>query len=186
MRFLSLFLVLAATLPAASIALSPAALSGPAGQTVGWGYTMQGDPLYHMVITSVQSDFPDFPGGLGGDAPAVTDIASGYFLANSLAIAPGGDFTQAFGPGTGLASFLIRPDAPDFAQEFGNLYIYYDLYDGDPNNGGSQVFPLDDPLFVTAAAQVDVEPVPEPSTWLLCGVALAMSSRRHASRRQAP
>lgn len=182
MRLLSLLLLLAATLPGASLTLSPAAVNGYAGQTVGWGYTLTGDPLYHLVVTSVQSDFADFPGGVGADAPAVTDIASGYFLMNSFAIAPGGSFTQGFGPGTGLASFRIRPDAPAFAQESGSLFVYYDLYDGDPNNGGSQVFPSNDPLVVTAAAQVNVEPVPEPSTWLLtcAGLALAAGRRRRS------
>jgi hypothetical protein len=146
--------------------LNPA-LRGNAGERVGWNFRLFGDDQYWLVVTSVQSTFPD-AGGYAADNPPVTDLLSGYFATSGLALPPGGLLQMDYdGVNSGLASYLIRSDPGYGAPDVGELFVTYDLYTDDPALGGQQVFPADDLGFFRVVASVGLHAVPEPASVVL-------------------
>ncbi len=147
------------------------AVAGNPGAILEWKGTLTADPAYFTVITSVQSTFADFPGGVSGLTPGVSAILPLLFADPSVKLAPGAPMNVS------VASVQIRPDAVPGASEGGQLFVTYDLYDAT----GQQVFPDDDFGFLTLDASILVtNPIPEPSTYAylaLAGVA-ALALRR--------
>ncbi len=164
---------------ASSLTLELPDIWGAGGQTVGWGFTLEGDEDYWLVITSVQSTFDGSGSGVSATDPAVTDYLSYWFLDNSYALAPGATLQQTFVAGsTGLGSVQLLPGLPGGSAEWGGLFVTYDLYDGDPFQGAGQVFPTTDPGFFWLDASVTVyqghTEVPEPSTALFLAGGLVL------------
>jgi hypothetical protein len=187
-----LFAVLVAGASASpSFMLIPATgfVGGFAGSTIGWGYTINNDTPYYLLIDS--SAFC----GSGGD-PLLVDCSTPYngstqfgpslgtytdFIATNLTIiAPNSTAQQSFDPilQQGVGQYTIDPGAPLFAIDLGHLFITYLEFDADPLNGGNVI---SEDIELAAQAEVQVQLVPEPATiGLAAGALLAMAvwSRR--------
>jgi hypothetical protein len=188
--------------PAANAALvftldsTNGAISGPAGTTIGWGFTFANDTNY-AVITGTQfcdsnsNSLPDICVPPVPNPGSYQDFAGTQFLV--VGAAPESlSITQAFDNAllTGIGAFTLDPSASGTVS--GILVLTYDLFRVSPNDPN---FSFDDQIsggnFVTAAASVTVAavaPVPEPGTSaLLCaGLSflvllhrLALSERRN-------
>jgi hypothetical protein len=174
-----------------SLTLDPTngALTGPAGSTVGWGFT----------FTNLGSDFAvisgsDFCAGVI-TSPCTNSFGTYTDLTGSQFILVGpspesSSFAAVFNNslGTGLGSFLIDPAATGTV--IGQIVLSFDLYDLDPNSPGFD--PLVNTISVgnslTASASVTVGTqsvsVPEPPAieFLICvaGVVRAVIWRRRS------
>src|SRR5260370_6568483 len=69
---------------------------------------------------------------------------------------------------TGTGAFTINGNTPVGTLLSGVIVVNYDLFNGDPTNGGQQIGP---DFFIEKNASVFV--APEPATWLLLGSTLA-------------
>ncbi|HKW16192.1 MAG TPA: hypothetical protein VJO35_01660 [Terriglobales bacterium] len=167
--------VLASMVRADSISLTldptDGALTGPAGSTVGWGFTFSNSGNDFAVISGSDFCVGVITSPCSTSFGAYTDVAGQQFIVAG----PGSpSFTAVFNNslGTGLGSFQIDPAATGTVA--GQILLFYDLYNVDPN---SLYFdPLLDTIsvgdLVTAPASVTVGtrtvPMPEPpSTELL-------------------
>ena len=175
-------LFLLCTLLAGSLAAAPVfsldpvdgAITGPAGSTRGWGFTLSSDPnRWLSVIASLlltESDpsvgfYQDYVGALGGPV--------------NFVLAPGEpdwhlDFNEAFLEGTG--GFTFDPAAPLGAINSGTLRVIIEAYFDDPAVCGAAC--LDETLTfdLDFSAKVAEDPgpdVPEPATLSLTALALA-------------
>jgi hypothetical protein len=152
-----------------TLAVTPANLVGPAGSTVGWGFTLTNLGADFAVITG--SDFcvgvPTSP--CSNSLGTYTDFIGAQFLV----IGPTPESTtlsQSFNDNaqTGLGSFLINSGGSGTLA--GELLVSYDLFSVDPN--ALNFDPIVDTLsvgnFLTSAASVTVGtatvPTPEPTT----------------------
>ena len=149
------------------------AISGPAGTTVGWGFTFTNDTNF-AVITGTQfcatGSVPPVCLPLSPNLGSYTDIAGSQFLV----IGPSPEsptISQSFNSAlnTGLGSFTLNPTASGSVS--GIIELSYDLFSVSPNNPN---FSFDDViangLFLTAPASVTVgsaAAVAEPGTLLL-------------------
>lgn len=156
-------------------------ISGAPGSTIGWGVDISSD-TYWLIVTSVQSTFAQFPGGLSSSATTpVEDYLTGYFSTNT--VSPGNPLNMPFVPSTAGLGFSIRPDAVVGTTEFGEIVLNYILFDGDPNGNGSpnqvdeQGSLSSSDIVVRLGANVTAveakSEVPEPGTTLLLGFGLA-------------
>jgi hypothetical protein len=174
-----------------SFALTPTGIAaGGPGSTIGWGYSINNDTPFYLLVDS--SAFC----GPGGD-PLLTDCSAPYngssqygpslgtytdFIATNITIiAPNSIAQQSFDPilQQGVGQYTIDPGAPLFTIDSGHLFITYLEFDADPRNGGNIV--SED---IELSAQVEVQVVPEPATiGLAAGALLAMAvwSRRARS-----
>ena len=153
-------------------------LTGTAGTTVGWGFTITTPDSNYYALTSVQFCF-------GAQAPTCpTSTAVGVFsdiaaYQESDSIGPDystSPYTELYSPGaTGLGEFAIDPSAAP-QDLVGTLYVYYDEYAADPSLGGDAFFSGQ----ATSTAEVDiVAPAPEPSTaWLMLAAGLVIGVGR--------
>jgi hypothetical protein len=151
------------------------AISGAAGTTVGWGFTLTNLGVDFLVVTS--SDFcvgaPTSP--CSNSLGTYTDFAGPQFIV----VGPSPEsnsVTQTFDGSllTGMGSFLINPGATGSVT--GEIVLTYDLYNVDPNS------PTFDPtvdtvsvgndLTASASVTVGAQTVPEPATVLLFGSGL--------------
>jgi len=165
------------------------AVQGAPGDTVGWGYTLTNNSGFYLLVD--QSNFC----GVGGD-PAINDCTTpynppteygpsygtyaDYIGSEGLDIAPGGSAMQNFDSTamTGVGAYMIDPGAPGGAIDFGNIFVVYDEYMGDPFNGGT--FVDESESFATAQVMI----APEPSTFgLAAGSLLAFTALRLRRRR---
>jgi len=175
MKPLLLSLAFAAASQAATLTLSPASgsLSGTAGSTVGWGFTLSNSTDFAVITSS------NFCLGGSGVTTACIAPASGTYsddIANNFTIAgPSPEspvVTQAFNQasGIGIGSLTINAVAAVGAVDNGQIVLTYDLYSVDPL---STVFdPIADlvstGMFLTDPASVTVTSgAPEPAAWLL-------------------
>jgi len=159
----AVMLVAAAQLAHASalLTLSPASgvISGYAGTTIGWGYTITNTDPGEWLVLDDFSISPAIPSYLG----TFTDFTAFNFIL----VGPSSAVSQDFDPVllTGVGSFTIAPNAPTGAQFFG-IVMEYDLFSVDPTSGDF------DPVLDTISTGNQLEDpaginiVPEPATWL--------------------
>ena len=187
LRNLIVLFALAAAAPAwGALILATDPLTGTVavqpGETTGWGFTLLSTDSNYYVLTGVEFCIGAAAPGVGtcNDTPVgtFTDFASAV---NGLIIAPAGPayspspYTEAFDGllQTGLGSYLAFPTTSPQAL-IGTLYVYYDLYGGDPGAGGDQ---LGAGLSISHPAQVTIAEAttatPEPSSLLLVSFAAA-------------
>ena len=194
MKRISQMVLLAGILASASnastvLTLNPesGAVSGDPGQVVGWGFTIQDSQFWVTVagtdfcssfnqntdafpcdsahpvahgtyfdFTSVPSNFVDSqPSSMGGP-----DTSQQNFVYNPPC--------NTLGPCTGTGAFTIDANTPINTLLSGVIVVDFNLWLGDPANGGVQ---QGGDNFITSNAFVLV--VPEPETLLLMGIALA-------------
>jgi hypothetical protein len=176
---LGALLVLAMTSAASATAvltLNPVngAIVGDPGQAVGWGFTIADNTNWLVVVgtgfcTSFNTSTPD-------QFPCNNPVPSGTYLDftsfNFIVSAPNSpDTSQMNFDNTnhlGTGSFTIAGNTPIGTLLSGVIVVDYNLYSGDPSNGGQQI---GGDFFITQNASVFV--VPEPATWLLLGSTLA-------------
>jgi hypothetical protein len=205
MKRISQTILLAGILAAAGnastvLTLNPesGAVSGEPGQAVGWGFTIQDSQFWVTVagtdfcssfnpntdafpcdsahpvphgtyfdFTSVPSNFVDSqPSSMGGP-----DTSQQNFVYNPPC--------NTAGPCTGTGVFTIDANTPINTPLRGVIVVDFNLWLGDPSNGGLQ---QGGDNFIVSNASVLV--VPEPETLLLMGIALAgvgLLSRRAES-----
>lgn len=164
------------------------AISGPAGTTVGWGFTFFNDTNYAVITgtqfcASTSSPLPAVCAAVSPDLGTYTDFAGPQFLVVGPAPDESPTLSQSFDNTTqsGLGSFTFDPGASGTAS--GILVLTYDLFSVSPNNPN---FSFNDEIsggnFLAANASVTVQPanVPEPATLLLlcAGAAGAVLRRR--------
>ncbi len=170
---ISIFLTTAA-LGAAPITLDldplGGSIAGAPGSTVGWGFTLTNASTSWISVTSSALTFEtnpslgvyvDFIGLQSGPPP-------------SFAVAPSGFWAETFDSvSQGIGSYPISNSAALFAEDSGSILVSFDIFDGDPSNGGIQTGSSS----VSAPFSVDVAPssqVPEPSTLALTAVMLGL------------
>ncbi len=149
-------------------------ITGAAGSTVGWGFSLTPDPnLWVSVIGSVlltETDpslglYTDFIGTLGGPVSFATP-------------AGGATWTLSFKNATseGVGSFEIASNAAVGAVNSGKLRISVEYFTGNPFTcgscaAGSEDFDLEYQITVTEPPAGEI---PEPSTYALCGLTLSL------------
>ena len=136
-------LSLSASVLADDIALTLLPLSGdiagPAGSTIGWGYTLTNNTALWIQTESVSSDaFLNGTPNLVFDFPAV---APGTFVTLDFSLVVTGLCTF---PPCGLYSLTWDTTAPVGFVNSGTFIVSSDFYDGDPNNGGNDLGPAPD------------------------------------------
>jgi len=148
-------------------------VAGYPGSSVGWGFTVQSDP---SDWTAFVASFP-----LSESNPSVgfyTDFIGAQGGPVNFVLPPGApDWIESFNPvaQTGLGSYTIDPAALPGAVDSGTILILYQLYSADPNTCGScsaGTGSLDVPFQVTVTA------APEPGTWFLPAIGLALLAAR--------
>jgi hypothetical protein len=148
-------------------------LSGTAGQTVGWGFTLDNSADF-LVVTGSQfcgsGSTPPFCNTPSPTLGTYTDLAGPQFLV----VGPTPEnpsLTQAFDNTlqTGLGSFAIDPAATPGSSVTGSIDLTYDLYSVTPNapNFDPNADLISTGNFLVAGATVNVTSptsVPEPGT----------------------
>ena len=131
-------------------------VAGPAGTTVGWGYSITNQSATNWLVTSVlNSDF--FVNG----TPAL--------LFDFPEVAPGATVTQPFNLAglAGLYALTWNLTAPDDFANFGVFTLSGQWWAGSPLAGG--VFLQDAPdsrvSYFALVAAADGQAVPEPASW---------------------
>jgi hypothetical protein len=156
----------AQAVPILTLDPSGGAISGTAGSTIGWGFTITNTTDY-LLVTS--SNF--VPSTLEG---TYNDIIGNNFIV----VGPAPESTtvsQVFDPvnGTGLGSFTIDPGAiPGTVNgQIDLTYALFSLSPNDPNfDPGADAIILDGQLSADASVTVlSGSPVPEPGTMMLFG-----------------
>jgi hypothetical protein len=187
-----LFAAAAATASPLTFTLDPAGggITGGPGDTIGWGFTLVNDTNSWISVTSSALTFEtnpslgtytDFIGLQGGPLP-------------SFALAPSTQWTQAFDAagGFGAGSYSIAADAALAAVDSGSLLVNYDLFNGDPSNGGLQTGSdsISALFSVTIGASSGGPSTPEPATSALAALAalglLVLARSRNPGRTGRP
>lgn len=151
------------------------ALSGTAGSTVGWGFTIS-DASQYVVV-----DLSDFcPAGLTASDLYCANGPNGTysdFAFNAPIVGPSpysSSATENFDPVqmTGYGSFTISAAAAVGTVISDEIYVMYDLYSGDPAMGGTDVS-QDNLAMLDASVTVISGSVPEAGTMLPLGLGIA-------------
>jgi hypothetical protein len=145
--------------------VTPTDVSGPAGTTVGWGFT--------ITNTSTTSDYLDIS-GIDSDLYAATDgtpDASIFLFPN---LAPGQSVTQVYDPitGLGLFQFTWNVGLATGTTETGKFRLYGAFCDPRVDQFCAEDSPVASSVLATEAYSASVgpasgTPVPEPSSILL-------------------
>jgi hypothetical protein len=186
------------------------AVSGEPGQAVGWGFTIQDSQFWVTVAgtdfcSSFNPNTDAFPCNSTNPVPHGTyldffSVPSNFVDSQPSSIGGPDTSQQNFsynppcdttGPCTGTGAFTIDVNTPINTLLSGVIVVDFNLWLGDPNNGGVR---QGGDNFITSNAFVLV--VPEPGTLLLMGIALAgvgllrwraeSSLSIHQIRREAP
>ena len=163
-----------------TFAVTPASISGPAGSTIGWGYTLTNDSTqYWLLGFDVQSSSPFLHG-------TATTNPFNYPL-----LAPGGSLTVTYDGIVGLADLTWDSNAPAGFTNSGEFTLTSYFYDGDPSVGGNPVggaVTRSSTYLATVSAPATV---PEVSSVVSCGLLLclgmggmAVSAYRRKARSQ--
>jgi hypothetical protein len=162
--------------PILSLTLTPGgALSGAAGSTIGWGYTLSNTENMYAVITGA-----DFCGAVitspcSTPLGAFTDFIAQF---NFTVIDPFSTVTSAFDPDSfsGIGSYLVDAGALPGDSFLGQITLTYDFYSDAPGVG---LVSADNRVSTTASILVTADsgsptPLPLPGTLMLMSSALAV------------
>ena len=141
-------------------------IAGGAGQTVGWGYSIENQSTTHWLVTS-------------GLAPSSFQFGTPELLFDFPILAPGSSVSVPFdaGASTGLLALTWDASAPLGSVESGSFLLSAEWWNGDPLAGGQFAFAAS-PLSQSYQATV----VPEPGTAALLGLALLVAGVRRRWR----
>jgi hypothetical protein len=155
------------------LALDPTsgALTGPAGSTVGWGFTLSSTSPDFALITGSDFCVGAITSPCSNSLGTYTDfIGSQFVVVGEGSLENPGTETFDNASMMGIGSFLINPSATGSVS--GDLVLSYDLYSVDP--GASNFDPIADLIsngnYIEEAASVTVGSssttgtVPEPAT----------------------
>jgi PEP-CTERM motif len=152
------------------------AISGAAGTTVGWGFTLTNLGTGFAVVTSSDFCVGVITSPCSNSLGTYTDFAGPQFIL----IGPSPEsssVTQAFDNNllAGMGSFLINPGAT--GSVIGEIVLFYDLYSVDPNspsfNPTLDTVSVGNDLTVPGSVTVATPTVPEPGSLLLLASGLA-------------
>ena len=136
-------------------------ISGPAGSTIGWGYTITNNSTDWLWATDVAST-DNFQHGT-----ATTDPF------DYPALAPGSSVTVDYtAVGLGLADLTWDDDAPAGYVNSSTFQLTSYFYDGDPFAGGNYIGPAG--THEAAYTATVMAPVPEASTLVSTGLLLCL------------
>ena len=185
--FLPILGLLCSSAFAVTLTVPSADLFGSPGETVGWGYSIRNDTGFFMVVTSVQSTYQTQPFGIGANNPALEDLLSVWMIGHGVALSGSCCFQSSFLSGSGLGLGSLQIAAGTTGTEFGTILLNYSLFDADPfsNSNANQVFPLNDPGFVSVDTSVTVTPTatPEPTPAALFSGGLLLLALARPKRR---
>jgi hypothetical protein len=161
-------------------------VSGTAGQTVGWGFTIADSADWLIVAgTGFCTTFNTSTDSLPCLNPVPSGTYTDFTSFNFVLSAPNSADTsqQTFNAVShfGTGSFQIAGNAP-LGPLSGFIVVEYFLFNGDPTNGGSQI---GGDNFVTAPASVQVI-TPEPNAGVLTligGSIILLVGRRLGAKR---
>jgi hypothetical protein len=172
-------LLMAVTLQASTVVtLDPVggALSGAPGDTVGWGFTLNNTNDFLEIS---QTDFC-VSATQASDLPCASQVSSfgtytDFTPLNFFVVGPGGTVTQVYDPitPTGFGSFTINGSATPGTVLNGEIAVVFQLFDGDPANGGNMIGGDNFISSPASIAVVDPAAVPEPGTMGLFGLGAA-------------
>lgn len=164
-----------------TLTLDPAsgAIAGPAGSTVGWGFTFAESGDDFAVITGTDFCVGPLMSPCSNTFGTYTDFAGAQFLVAGPAPEQG-SITQSFDNTAmlGMGSFAINPSSTGTID--GYIALTYDLFSVDPNaaNFDPTVDTVSTGNYLFANASVTVGTVtgttPEPATVTLLALGLAM------------
>jgi hypothetical protein len=150
------------------------AISGPAGSTIGWGYSITNESATDWLVTT----------GLNADS-FVDGTPS--LLFDFPTIAPGSVVTVPFDALTSTGLYMLTCDAaaPVGSLNSGTFILSAQWWDGDPFGGGNYLMDALDASQVYSASVSEANgAIPEPSSWLLALSAIgALMGRKLVSRR---
>lgn len=161
-----------------TLTLDPAggAVSGAAGSTVGWGFTLANLGTDFAVVTGTDFCVGVISSPCSNSLGTYTDLAGPQFLV--VGPAPeSNSVTQTFDNAamTGIGSFLINVGASGSVD--GMIVLTYDLFSVDPNGANFDptldTVSLGNELTAGASVAVGTESVPEPGSLLLLMSGLA-------------
>jgi hypothetical protein len=147
-------------------------ISGPAGSTIGWGYTLTNTSLTDwLVLTAVSADVFQFATA----SAAIFDFP---------VLAPGSSLTVSYLAGlAGLFELIWDPNAPIGFVNSGTFIVSAEWWAGDPFAGGSFLgFATEQSALYSASVTAPVTAVPEPSGLFLTTLGALLLLRRQRPR----
>jgi len=174
--------------PALMLTPSPG-LSGPPGNTVGWGFTIVNDTSDYLEFSSSQFCLnPVLLTPVLSCTPPLTGVFSDIIVGNDPIIGPHSSLSENFDPinfTSGIGYFDINPGATPMSLDTGEIVLIYDGYDQNPNLGPANQLLFSVPMTADTSVTVTHQAVvPEPSTaalWALAFTVLAMMRLRASS-----
>lgn len=179
-RFLMCLLWFASLMPGATFSfdlLPGSTLSGTAGSTIGWGYTLTNTSADQWLVpTNLNS---------GTFVSATPNVLFDFPI-----LAPGATVTQAYDPvqGKGMMELIVDASLATTVVNTGTFVLDAEWWSGDPFAGGAYVADADSAMQSYRAELSPAAAVPEPSTVVLgvlggglLGLA-GWSRRRHLRR----
>jgi hypothetical protein len=160
---------------AVQLDLASASLSGAAGSTVGWDFSLNNDTAYDLHVTSIYANGTLYgAGGISG-LGIFRDAILDWSFGNGIVLGANTTYTGTFAGGNPLATFFISPNAPVGSSPVsGNVYLSYELYDIEMELILASVLQAkyDDENALVSVMLNEDAPVPEPGTLMLVGSGL--------------